>query len=1030
MIIWGFTALHSYHKLPYVFQTICLLYIIIPTISSGQHSSYRHKILTTHDGLTSQLCTNAAEDSLGNIWISGFRDISKYNGYSIKNFNNSNSNLAGTYINQMIVDQRGKVWVVQNVYQDDVPRSSPESTYVLEVNVIDPIDDSFMSLDEYLDNAEIKASNIENIQLTSAGIVIITKNRKIYRWAEEGLNLLCQIDSLKTLVGVSNSGYYHYKKNSVYYTSYTDTIGTTYIEDIDLSVYTFFQTNNNGEIIFVSPKELPLVNSSKIFRDTTPISLDHIHYPGSNLKSDHSFTNMFIQVNIDDDIFTRIGNKIFINDDPVDLLSVMGYENIDVYSLSRTRSGLILIASNMGLFIINSSPSPFYTFQTNSERMNSTKGLIISDDISGYSNIEEILISPSKKYDNLLDVTATRNVGLLYTANKELTSVWSIGHYKNLSDHLRHIDLENETIKYYPIPYLGDGRGIFYSENSGKVYVYGGVIATTDLMYQGIRTLKSYTDHYKGVNITCNHIVSKDNKLWIATDKGLMTYDERSDKYNDIEIFNEREEQIEFIHFDRTYDSIVWLATKANGVLKWNRNNQNITEYNSHNGLSNNNTHSIHEDDNDRLWISTNHNLNCLDKETELIYIYTTDDGISHSEFNKNSYFFDEKTGNVYFGGLNGYTFFNPDSVFDSRMKNFQPRLIDADIFKKDFSKFSIYDQVALDNKIELDEKDAQLELEFTTDQYLHLDNTNYLYRLREISKEWNIAKNHIIQLAKPPYGSYTLELKAEINNDSEFSSLYELAVEVPTPLWKKTWLRILIFLLVILLVYRYIKLRNRKLEHENSLLENANKSKNKLFTLLAHDLRNPLASLSNLTKKVDFLIKKDRIGEIKDLVTTVESKVDALNDNLNSILSWTILEDGVLSYNPVNVDVKEIIDQLLTLFYESISAKQIKFKNHLDAESYVYCDKSILQAIIRNGFSNAIKFCSIEGEINISMHDYENQKILKITNTYNKSMEESGEYFGSGVGLKISEELAHMAGVKISLDIDYVGHTIFKITM
>ena len=130
------------------------------------------------------------------------------------------------------------------------------------------------------------------------------------------------------------------------------------------------------------------------------------------------------------------------------------------------------------------------------------------------------------------------------------------------------------------------------------------------------------------------------------------------------------------MHQDKIDPDLVWLGTRRGGLVRWNTVTDSIHVFNTENGLSNNDVHAIIEDNSERLWIPTNNNLNTYDKKSGDIFHFTKADGLSHSEFNMYSYFYDQHQHKVYFGGLNGYNYFNPDSISTSQNDAIKLRVI------------------------------------------------------------------------------------------------------------------------------------------------------------------------------------------------------------------------------------------------------------------------------------------------------------------------------------------------------------------
>ncbi len=228
-----------------------------------------------------------------------------------------------------------------------------------------------------------------------------------------------------------------------------------------------------------------------------------------------------------------------------------------------------------------------------------------------------------------------------------------------------------------------------------------------------------------------------------------------------------------------------------------------------------------------------------------------------------------------------------------------------------------------------------------------------------------------------------------------------------------------------------------QKLNKNKKQLETMNEEKNKLFAILAHDLRNPIASLSNLSGKVKFLTKNNRLHELDEMAMHTDAKLSALNDNLNNILFWAVKESNLVKVKPVQVSLHKEINKINELYTDAISQKNIIINNNVSEFTYVQTDLTVLQTIIRNLISNAIKFSHQGGTIEFSILEKTDWIELSITdngiglNTPTNELESPSNSSirkkakGSGIGLKICKELAAKSNLGLSLTSNPNGGTI-----
>ncbi len=171
----------------------------------------------------------------------------------------------------------------------------------------------------------------------------------------------------------------------------------------------------------------------------------------------------------------------------------------------------------------------------------------------------------------------------------------------------------------------------------------------------------------------------------------------------------------------------------------------------------------------------------------------------------------------------------------------------------------------------------------------------------------------------------------------------------------------------------------NQKLSESQNELKIANDTKDKFLSILAHDLKNPLQSIIMVSEILN------RYGASLDIFTT-QSKISQIydtaikiNDLLNNLLTWSKSQSGRIEFKPENIKINELFEKSITLFSGLAQQKQIKIVNNIEFCQELYLDKNLIDTVIRNLISNAIKFTNPNGSIEISLiieNDYFNFSI------------------------------------------------------
>lgn len=176
----------------------------------------------------------------------------------------------------------------------------------------------------------------------------------------------------------------------------------------------------------------------------------------------------------------------------------------------------------------------------------------------------------------------------------------------------------------------------------------------------------------------------------------------------------------------------------------------------------------------------------------------------------------------------------------------------------------------------------------------------------------------------------------------------------------------VLILLVVFMLVCsnRRIESKNRIIRHQNENLEQLNLVKNKLFSVIAHDLRSPFAQIIPLLEMFeDGKIKPEEFTDIAASVKTHFEEVLLLMDNL---LFWAKSQLNGFSVNRQRFNVHVLAEEVLAFFGESLDTKNLTIKNQVDPMVYASADKEMIKIVLRNLVSNAIKFTKPGGEITV----------------------------------------------------------------
>ncbi len=251
----------------------------------------------------------------------------------------------------------------------------------------------------------------------------------------------------------------------------------------------------------------------------------------------------------------------------------------------------------------------------------------------------------------------------------------------------------------------------------------------------------------------------------------------------------------------------------------------------------------------------------------------------------------------------------------------------------------------------------------------------------------------------------------------------------------------------ILILIISFIGLRNQiinriKIEKE---LRESNKLKDKFFSIVAHDLRAPFTFLLNLSSLINEAHSSRKEELVKEILKSIENISMKTFNLLNNLLQWANTQTGILKIKKEKIDIHELIEDNLLLYEAMIREKEIAVFNE-SVTAHVYADKNMINTVIRNLISNAIRYTQVGGEVKI--HAFENDDNIEVFITDNGTGMNpddinklfrldvdtrqiiSSEEKGSGLGLILCKEFIdkHNGEIKAELNTDRGCTFSFKI--
>jgi signal transduction histidine kinase len=144
------------------------------------------------------------------------------------------------------------------------------------------------------------------------------------------------------------------------------------------------------------------------------------------------------------------------------------------------------------------------------------------------------------------------------------------------------------------------------------------------------------------------------------------------------------------------------------------------------------------------------------------------------------------------------------------------------------------------------------------------------------------------------------------------------------------------------------------------------NATKDKFFSIIAHDLKDPFNAILGFGELLKENIRKFDLDKIEEFVNLMYSATEKGFKLLENLLEWSRLQTGRIKFNPTNLNINNIVDETIELFHRNATNKGIKVTFDVPEVLQVYADQYMIGTVLRNLLSNAIKFTPKGGSISV----------------------------------------------------------------
>jgi signal transduction histidine kinase/ligand-binding sensor domain-containing protein len=492
------------------------------------------------------------------------------------------------------------------------------------------------------------------------------------------------------------------------------------------------------------------------------------------------------------------------------------------------------------------------------------------------------------------------------------------------------------------------------------------------------------------------------NRLWIGTRDGVVYTDKQRKNFELLRLGADGDRPNNSFFLALSLQAIgneMWVNSFNNAiyVVDLTLDPPRLTEkINSLNGLPDNTVYASIPDNHGNVWITHNGGISRYDMHSHQFINFTVSEGLQGEEFNRLA-FFKSSSGEIMFGGVNGLNVFDPSSIKLPEL-NLSVRIeeVTSYLAKKPSIQGTSHSVIQGNQQLNLSYDNNSVQFCYFVPDYHDPIRYRIRYRLEPFEASWKETD----KLTSGTYfnlnpGTYTFTVR--ITDPTGQEAVDHVSVIITPPYWRTWWFLVLTGVVCSLFVYYVIqssiratrrekvkleellKVRTREIEQSREELENLNRKKDLIFSILSHDLRSPLTTLKGfLGLLIDHADSISR-ADLQRYASNIRNSVTTSLDLIDNTLFWSLSQTGNIQCNPTSVQLSPVFEKIKGLYQLTAEKKHLTLSFPSTNGLAVFADENMLYVLLRNLVSNAIKFTPEMNTIRIDASDDGNEVTVSV---------------------------------------------------